>query len=154
MSTDQLTETPVAGTSRADYAKFVAAARWLRANGWNVNGDNRAARLGISIGETAYGRTYLDVKALTEYGNWANDILSTRPTSVQQAIDFLVVAGILPAEFASWAPKRDEQPVLLDRHGWRWYRTATGEYLEMLTSVVWSRDRLEADRGPLEAVSP
>ena len=89
----------------ADYAKFVAAARWLRANGWTYDRTDmgsirewrwrtgRHSRISL-IGYVGDGVDTLDI-CLPDV-----EISATAP-SVPRSIAYLIAAKVLPAEFSS-----------------------------------------------------
>jgi hypothetical protein len=90
-------------------AAFVAAARWARVNGWKPARTDWADRRDYSwrnggVNVVAYpmeNRDWaLNVILFRRDGNIAP--LETVVTSLAQALDYLVVAGVLPASFASW----------------------------------------------------
>jgi len=110
MSTDQLTDTPVAGTSRADYAKFVAAARWLRANGWTYDRtdmgycrDWRWRNTDTGAEVTINGHTDRRMPPRRFVAELDGVVIEAWDSTAGEIVDHLVAADILPAQFASTA---------------------------------------------------
>jgi hypothetical protein len=84
---------------------YVPAAQWMRDNGWGHNLRNRPAgkSLEYSLGNDGWP-PYINVSNRTEVGTLGRGCpLLTDVASLTQAIDHLVVAGILPANFGSWS---------------------------------------------------
>lgn len=116
--TDTLTAEFVAAT-RA----YRPAMRWLRANGWSWrNGDFRHHETHLSL-EWGTGpaigsgdKPYITVNARSKFGQLLHCVLMTDVSTVQQAIDYLVTAGVLPGEFHSLASKPTARVGLLENH--------------------------------------
>lgn len=102
---------------------FVRAARWLRANGYDYDLKNTEKRLQVAYGENVYGQWWIEVHRLTEWkSREGRHVLDVFPATIQQGIDYLVVAGVLPDEMASWTPKPVEpEHCPRCKHGIDWH---------------------------------
>jgi hypothetical protein len=96
---------------RTKHAAFVAEARrvyqpaaaWLRANGWRNNLINKGLRLSMDYdlrGDRGL-RPFVNVMRRTEWGTYLGNAMLAEVTSLTQAIDYLVTAEVLPAQFHS-----------------------------------------------------
>jgi hypothetical protein len=133
--------------ARRDY---VPAAKWARANGavfrrvkWSRFSDYRWIKDGSCV---IWNRPWLHY-----YEDSLNKRFEVRPTSIQQALDYLVAAGVLPAELKFVA---DPLCDLMDTYNWRWRPVGDGTYIEWLTKQKATRAELEAKRGPIVEVAP
>lgn len=83
---------------------LAAVRKWLRQHGFRADGRNRDMRLWIRYGVDLYPYPWIQVDQITQYGSLAGSLVEARVESARQAVDILVVIGVLPVQFASWTP--------------------------------------------------